>query len=129
MRSSKNHYESFTKTQFKEAYGMTRGYFAKILEKFNKINPKPKMLGEKLLINIIFLSNISTYRKMTEIFGLPHAKIFRIIGEITSFPFLQVHNYINLPNIEECEELSREFPNIGLLKTRFWRLMEHMFRV
>ncbi|KAI5151713.1 hypothetical protein ENBRE01_2331 [Enteropsectra breve] len=72
--------EMMSAVQFSETFRMSRECFSRLEQKIRRSGGVIADLKTKLLVFIFYISHISTYRKLREIFGFSHAKIYRIIG-------------------------------------------------
>ncbi|KAI5154611.1 hypothetical protein ENBRE01_3427 [Enteropsectra breve] len=105
-----------TPSQFQETFRMTQRCFENLVEKIRSINALISNINAKMSVFIFYISHVSTYRKLREIFGISHATLHRIISEIS----IELHNIaveeICFPQPEEYESLKNGFASLARIE-------------
>ncbi|KAI5154202.1 hypothetical protein ENBRE01_3329, partial [Enteropsectra breve] len=98
-----------SETQFQETFRMQRSCFNMLEQKLINEGSAISNLRVKLLIFVFYISHMSTYRKLREIFGVSHATLHRVVGDIGK----ELHQFaireILFPLPDEYENLKNGF--------------------
>ena len=104
--------KNMSNRQFEETFRMKKLVFDKLL-KYIKDNSCLNISKNHLIIFIFYISHISTYRKLREIFGIPYATIFRIVKNVSNIVYKLATAEIIFPEPHEYEELKQGFYQIA----------------
>lgn len=105
--------EQMSPSQFYETFRMSSECFEKLIQKINISGTAISNLRMKVIVFVFYISHISTYRKLREIFGIPHATLHRIINEISKAIHKIAVKEICFPKPEEYAVLKNGFASLS----------------